>query len=64
MYRGPKMAGGENEIMGGISLMSVNCYLKKGILSSAQLGGRRLIHHDGLPELIQEKTSRGGQCHN
>jgi excisionase family DNA binding protein len=39
-----------------ISLMSINRYLKRGLLPSVQLGGRRLIPREGLIEMIAKKS--------
>jgi excisionase family DNA binding protein len=44
------------EILGGLSLMSVNRYLKRGLLPSVRLGGRRLIPREGLVEMIAKKS--------
>lgn len=49
-----------SEILGGISIMSVNRYIKQGILPSVQLGSRRLIPRQALVEMIAEKTERRG----
>lgn len=45
------------ETLGGLSLMSVNRYIKRGLLPSVQLGGRVLIPRAGLVEMIAEKTA-------
>lgn len=44
------------EILGGISVMSVNRYIKKGLLPYVQLCGRVLIPREGLIEMIAKKS--------
>lgn len=44
------------ELLGGISLMSVNRRIADGSLPIVRLGGRALIPRDGLVRLIAEKT--------
>lgn len=49
------------EILGGISLMSVNRYIKQGLLPSVTLGGRRLVPRQGLQEMIHDRTEYSGR---
>lgn len=47
------------EMLGGISVRSVNRYMKDGLLPSVKLGGRRLIPREGLIDLIKKNTTVG-----
>lgn len=43
------------EALGGISRMSVNRYIQRGLLPSVQLGGRRLVPRDATIRMMNER---------